>query len=89
MFSDDDFTIFENHTTGIGSKILKRVGYEGKGLGINRQDIFNPIKVEELPRQAGLGISGRKLGNVPRQPTNHKQQMMRSSHQFFPTQQWR
>ena len=28
--------------------MLKRMGYEGKGLGINGQGIFNPIKVEEL-----------------------------------------
>jgi len=28
------------------------MGYEGKGLGINSQGIANPIKVEELPRQA-------------------------------------
>ena len=47
---DDDFAIFENHTTGIGSKLLKRMGYEGKGLGVNGQGIANPIKVEELPR---------------------------------------
>ena len=49
MFPDDDFDMFENHTTGIGSKLLKRMGYEGKGLGINGQGIINPIKVEELP----------------------------------------
>ncbi len=55
MCRDDDFVVFENHTTGIGSKLLKRMGYEGKGLGINGQGIVNPIKVEELPRQAGLG----------------------------------
>jgi len=55
MFPDNDFAVFENHTTGIGSKLLKRMGYEGKGLGINGQGIVNPIKVEELPCQAGLG----------------------------------
>jgi len=35
MFLDDDFVVFENHTTGIGSKLLKKIGYEGKGLGVN------------------------------------------------------
>ena len=49
MCLDDDFTIFENHTTRIGSKLLKGMGYEGKGLRINGQGIVNPIKVEELP----------------------------------------
>jgi len=93
MFHDDDFAIFENHTTGIGSKPFKKMGYEGTGLGINGQGIVNPIKVEELPHQVGLGyvvkdlgMSERKLGNVLRQSVNHQQQMMRSPHQFFPTQ---
>ena len=49
MFRDDDFTVFENHTTGIGSKLLKKMGYEGKGLGIKGNGIVNRIKVEELP----------------------------------------
>lgn len=50
MFPDNDFTVFENRTTGIGSKLLKIMGYEGKGLDVNGQGIVNPIKVEELPR---------------------------------------
>jgi len=48
MFLDDDLSFFENHTTRIGSKLLKKIGYEGKGLGINGQGIVNPIQVEEL-----------------------------------------
>ena len=35
MFPDDDFVFFLNHTIGIGSKLLKRMGYEGKGLDVN------------------------------------------------------
>ena len=62
MFPHDDFAIFEDHTTGIGSKLLKRMGYEGKGLGINGQGIVNPIKVEELPRQTGLGYVRKEVG---------------------------
>ena len=53
---------FENHTTRIGSKLLKKMGYEEKGLGINGQGIVNPIKVEELPRQAGLGYVRKEVG---------------------------
>jgi len=35
MCPNDDFAIFENHSTRIGSKLLKRMGYEGKRLGVN------------------------------------------------------
>jgi len=62
MFLDDDFTVFENRTTRISSKLLKKMGYEGKGLGINGQGIVNPIKVEELVRQIGLGYVRKEFG---------------------------
>jgi len=54
-FYDDDFMDFEKHTTGIGSKLLKKMRYQGKGLNINSQGIVNPIKMEELPHYARLG----------------------------------
>ena len=38
------------------------MGYEGKGLGVNGQGIVNPIKVEELPRQARLGYVRKEVG---------------------------
>ena len=62
MFPDDHFPMLENHTTGIGSKLLKRMGYEGKCLGINGQGIFNPIKLEKLPRQVALGYVRKEFG---------------------------
>ena len=62
MCPNDDFVVFENHTTGIGSKLLKKMGYEGKGLGVNGQGIVNPIKVEELPCQTGLGYVRKEVG---------------------------
>jgi len=62
MFPDNDFVVFENHTIGIDSKMLKRMGYKGKGLGINGQGIVNPIKVEELPCQVGLGNVRKEVG---------------------------
>ena len=62
MFLDNDFAVFKNHTTGIGSKMLNKMGYEGKGLGINGQGIVNPIKVEELPCQTGLGYVRKEVG---------------------------
>jgi hypothetical protein len=40
---------------GIGFKLLTKMGYDGKGLGINGQGMANPIEVVEIPRYAGLG----------------------------------
>lgn len=78
MFPNDDFTIFENHTTRIGSKLQKRMGYEGKGLGVNGQGIVNPIKVEELPHQAGLGYVRKEVGEctetISEPPTTNDEQ---------------
>ena len=62
MCPDDDFVVFENHTIGISSKLLKKMGYEGKGLGFNGQGIVNPIKVEELAHQIGFGYVRKEVG---------------------------
>lgn len=34
-FYDDDFVAFEKHAIGIGSKLLKKMGYQVKGLNNN------------------------------------------------------
>ena len=46
---------FEKHTRGIGSKLMLKMGYEGKGLGKNAQGMIDPILVEERPKKFGLG----------------------------------
>lgn len=43
-FHDDEFSTFEKHTTRIGSKLMKEMGYQGKDLGIKGQGIINPEK---------------------------------------------
>jgi hypothetical protein len=58
----DGFGAFEKHTRGIGLRLLTKMGYEGKGLGIEGQGIVNPIKAVERPRYLGLGYGEVDLG---------------------------
>ena len=52
---DECFGVFENHTRGIGSMLLLKMGYEGRGLGKHVQVIVEPIVFEERPKHCGLG----------------------------------
>ena len=58
----DGFGAFEKHRRGIGLRLLTKMGYEGKGLGIEDQGIVNPIEVVERPRYLGLRYGEVEIG---------------------------
>jgi hypothetical protein len=58
---------FKEHTYGIGYKLVTKMGYDGKGLGINGQGMTNPIQAEERPRYAGLKYGQEKMESALRQ----------------------
>jgi hypothetical protein len=54
----DEIGCFEKHTKGIGSKLMNKMSFEGKGLQKNGQGIQKPIQICVRPRNQGLGYEG-------------------------------
>jgi hypothetical protein len=69
---DECFCVFENHTREIGSKLLLKMGYEGRGLGKHAQGIVETIVVEERPKYCGLGYERRNGENSKVEETREK-----------------
>ena len=50
---------WEKHTTGIGSKLLKKMGFqEGKGLGKDLQGISTPVEAVKRKGKGAIGFYG-------------------------------
>ena len=53
LTKDDEIGSFEKHTKGIGSKLLNKMDFDGKGLGKSGQGIKNLIQICVRPRHEG------------------------------------
>jgi len=49
------FAEFEKHTTGIGSRLLAKMGYTGGGLGRDGSGMLTPLAATPRGRRVGLG----------------------------------
>ena len=63
---NNDIGKWEQHTKGIGSKLLKKWGHkEGEGLGSKGDGLAEPIKAVVLPHRLGLGhVSKKQLKKI-------------------------
>jgi hypothetical protein len=53
------FGTFERHGSGIGSRLMARMGWsEGQGLGREQRGRVEPIKATQRPKNLGLGAKG-------------------------------
>ena len=65
--ADPELAKFENHSKGIGSKLLKLMGWKpGEGLGRGKEGIAKPLEASMRPKGAGLGAAGEEPSLAPK-----------------------
>jgi hypothetical protein len=62
--ADDSFQIVEQHASCIDLKLMRKMGYEGGGLGTNGQGIVDPIEVVVWLRYVRIGYVPKDVGEI-------------------------
>jgi len=78
MINDSPFGEWEKHTKGIGSLLMKKMGYEeGKGLGLDGEGIVNPIEIVIQPPGKGLDFEADEIEElaIKRQQEQEKRRL--------------
>jgi hypothetical protein len=55
-----EYGAFEKHTTGFGSRMLAKMGFQGQGSGVGREGegIAEPVTATTRGKRVGLGAFG-------------------------------
>ena len=55
-----EFGAFEKHTTGFGSRMLAKMGFQGQGSGVGKsgEGIAEPLTAKTRAKRIGLGAFG-------------------------------
>jgi hypothetical protein len=61
---DDSFEILEQHASCISLKLMRKMGYEGGGLGTNGQGIVDPIEAVVWHRYVRIGYGPKDVREI-------------------------